>query len=465
MSQPGRSQTGSLLDQLSVGHEESPAQLSLDGSSESITRHTITPGMLATLAQSGPDTGAEITDVLPPVLGDGPHHDSAPDPAAAPQPAAEPPEAGRGAAEAHATTTEAHTPARTRLQEKRRQQRHRTRLVAKAAVSALAAVIFLSTGAVWGAISWYDGRLEQVAALDTNSPAVQDQAAQHGDTNFLIVGSDSRSEAADGAGYGSQEEVDGERADTVMLAHVPTDGERAVFVSFPRDLEVSLNGCAQWDDTTRTYSDGVTREANNVKLGDAYEAGGPRCITDVIQEMSGLRVNHFAAIDFLGFKEMVDAVHGVDITVDEPIIDGVLGTVVDEPGTHTVGGNQALSFVRARHVEGDPTSDYGRMQRQQQFVSALVDKTLSRETLLDPAKLSELASSFNDATFGDNVGVDELLSLTESVSRVGIDDIEYITVPTTGFANTRGNEVLLEGEAGELFDSLIENTPLTGRDS
>nr|WP_281373580.1 LCP family protein [Haloechinothrix aidingensis] len=326
-------------------------------------------------------------------------------------------------------------------------------------------IVVLAVGGAWGGIAYYDDRFDEVSALDPDSPAIQDAAAQQGDSNYLIIGSDTREGLDAEAGHGTEEDIAGSRADTIMLAHVPAGEDRAVFVSFPRDLEIDLDGCEQWDDKTREYSAETVHEAEQVKLAEAYSMGGPRCVTKVIQGISGLRVNHFVGVDFRGFTGMVDAVGGVPVTVEEPIIDDVLGVVIDEPGTHVLSGTRALDFVRARHVHGDPTSDYGRMQRQQQFISALLNSAVSRDVVLDPRRMKRFVTAFTNATFGDNVAMDDMLTLVHSLKSTGVESIDFITVPTTGFSNARGNEVLLEGEASELFGALIRNEPLPGTDS
>ena len=120
-------------------------------------------------------------------------------------------------------------------------------------------------------------------------------------------------------------------------------------------------------------------------------------------------MDSFLGIDFNGFKSMVDAVQGVQICTQKPIIDETLGTVIPKAGQVTLSGDQALNYVRARHVKGDPTSDYGRMQRQQLFLSALLRKTMSSQVLLDPAKLSNFVKAVSANTFGENIGVDRLI--------------------------------------------------------
>src|SRR5207244_1268469 len=155
--------------------------------------------------------------------------------------------------------------------------------------------------------------------------------------------------------------------------------------------------------------------ATKVKLNTAYAIGGPRCLTKWVQQLTGMRINHFVGIDFSGFKDMVDAVQGVTVHLDKPIKDSVLGMVVSQTGDVTISGDQALSCVRARHVIGDPTSDYGRIKRQQEFIGALMTKVMSHGVLTNPTQLSDFVTAFAKATFGDNIGVDQMLTLAQSM--------------------------------------------------
>lgn len=353
---------------------------------------------------------------------------------------------------------------KTRLQEKRIRRQHRTVFTAKATTATLAILVFLATGGAWGTKTWYDSKFEQVAALDEDSAHIQNAPAQLGDENFLLVGSDTRAGSNSGDGIGNEYSIPGARSDTLMIAHVPKDRKRAVVVSFPRDLEVARPDCHRWDAKTGEYSDEVVPGADIEKLTLVYSVGGPKCVLKLVQKLSGMKMNHFVGIDFSGFKGMVDAIGGVELTVDERIVDSVLGEIVPEPGEIRFDGSEALSFVRARHVAGDPTSDYGRIKRQQQFISALLSKTMSREVVFDPAKLTRFVNAFAAATFGDNIGVDQLLTLAQSMKGLSTSSITFLTVPTVGYANERGNEVLLADQTNELFQALINNGPLPGEE-
>ncbi|MCT2585919.1 LCP family protein [Actinophytocola gossypii] len=354
----------------------------------------------------------------------------------------------------------------TRLRRKKSKRRNRSATAGRAFAIVAAGLVFLSTGVGWGFKSWIEAKAQQIDALDPNSAAIQDAAAQRGDENFLLVGSDTRAGASAEDGVGDENSVGGARSDTVMVAHIPENRERVVVVSFPRDLEVTRPECEIWDPKTGEYTGKTDPGAEVVKLNTAYQVGGPKCVTKLVQELSGLAINHFVGIDFNGFKEMVDAVDGVEVCVEEPMKDDELGMIIPTAGERvTISGDQALNFVRARKVEGDITSDYGRIQRQQRFMSSLLRKAMSSEVLLDPGKLTGFLNAFGNATFGDNIGVEQMFMLGQSMQGIEAGKVTFITVPTVGEANENGNEDLLVEDNNALFEAIRQDTPLPGETS
>lgn len=332
----------------------------------------------------------------------------------------------------------------------------------KVFTAAVATVVFLVTAMGWTATALLDAQLREVSALDPDSEAVTDREGQLGDENFLIVGSDTRAGAQPGDGVGTTATVAGARADTIMVAHLPADRSRIVVVSIPRDVQVDRPRCEVWNPRTGDYTGDLDPGAETSKINAAYAVGGPRCLTRVVQQLSGLNINHFLAIDFQGFKDMVEAVGGVRVCVEQPLRDRELGTVLAEEGYTTISGDTALDFVRARKVVGDPTAGYGRITRQQRFLSALARKMLSAEVLLSPGTLRSVARAIVSNTAADNVDVSMLLRFAKSLQGLDPAAVTFVTVPTTGEANQYGNEVLRPEDTAALFQAIIDGTPLPG---
>lgn len=359
------------------------------------------------------------------------------------------------------------TPARiaaakpTRLQAKRARRRRRATLFRRCSAALVAALVFLVTGAAWGATQYLDARVHKVEALDQGSVSVQNPAAQRGDENYLLVGSDSRAGTNGEIGAGTTADANGARSDTVMLAHIPADRGRVVVVSFPRDLEIDRPSCAQWNNSDATYSSTDTEPPEKrTKLNSAYYFGGPKCLVQVIQQISGLKINHFVGVDFAGFEALVNQIGGVEVCATRPLVDNELGTILPQAGTQLINGATALNYVRARKVDAEGTGDYGRITRQQRFLSSLLRKAMSTDVLFSFSKLSGFINGFTAATFGQNMDADSLITLGQSLQGLAAGRVTFITVPTTG---TRGgNEVPNLEEITSIFNAIIDDTPLPG---
>ncbi|WP_244515557.1 LCP family protein [Actinopolyspora xinjiangensis] len=354
----------------------------------------------------------------------------------------------------------------SRVEWRRSKRRRRTRTLARVAAVVAAVVVFVTTGVGWGSKTWLDASFNRISALDQQSQAIEDAHLQEGDLNFLLIGSDTRQGAKAGDDIGTAEGVPGARSDTTMIAHIPADRSRVVIVSIPRDLEIDIQAdtCRKWDSATGKYTDSTVPPLENVKFNTAFGEGGPACVTKQVQQLSGLKISSFLGINFQGFKSMVEAVGGVRVCTNKPMIDEELGTILATAGWHDLGPQQALEYVRARKLVNDPTADYGRMERQQLFLSALLRKMTSANVLLNPSKLANLANAVIANTFGDNVDSDKLIALGKSLDGLDPKKVTFVTIPTTGTANSRGNEVLAKSRAHSLFRAIIEDVPIHSPD-
>lgn len=343
-----------------------------------------------------------------------------------------------------------------------RGRRGRGLRVAARALTALTAVAALTlTGAGWNYLRATDRGFTKVQALDTGSHDIVDPVGQLGDENFLIAGTDSRAGANSRVGAGTTADAEGVRSDTVMLVNIPASRRRVVAVSFPRDLDVTRPVCEGWDNDRARYTGVEYPSAPGDKLNATYAVGGPKCLTKVLQKLSGLKINHFIGLDFTGFESMVDTVGGVEVCTTKPIIDGQLGTVLADTGRQLLAGATALDYVRARHVIGEERSDYDRIHRQQLFLSSLLRGALSNRVLFDPGRLDRFVSAFTGHAFMDNTGTQDLLMLGRSLQRVAAGEITFLTVPTAG-TTSYGNEIPRESDIKALFRAIIDDQPLPG---
>jgi len=359
---------------------------------------------------------------------------------------------------------------RSSAQSKPRRGRRSKTVVAGRVAAALIAVSALAlTGGAWQWQSSKNSMLNKVSALDLGSRDILDPNAQFGDENFLIVGVDSRFGENSDMGAGDTEDAGGSRSDTVMLVNIPANRKRVVAVSFPRDLAITPMQCRAWnpetgqygplyDEETGTY--GPDEVYTETKLNSAYSVGGPKCLVKVIQKLSGLSVNRFMAVDFAGFSKMVDAIGGVEVCSTTPLEDYELGTVLPNAGRQIVDGHTALQYVRARQVTTETNGDYGRIKRQQLFLSSLLRSLISKEVFFSLSKLNNVVNMFIEDSYVDNIKTNDLVDLGQSIQGVNAGRITFVTVPTVGYADEYGNETPRTDDMRTLFDAIINDDPL-----
>ena len=359
---------------------------------------------------------------------------------------------------------------RSSAQSKPRRGRRSKTVVAGRVAAALIAVSALAlTGGAWQWQSSKNNLLNKVSALDLGSRDILDPNAQFGDENFLIVGVDSRFGENSDMGAGDTEDAGGSRSDTVMLVNIPANRKRVVAVSFPRDLAITPMQCKAWnpetgqygplyDEKTGTY--GPDEVYTETKLNSAYSVGGPKCLVKVIQKLSGLSVNRFMAVDFAGFSKMVDAIGGVEVCSTTPLEDYELGTVLPNAGRQMVDGHTALQYVRARQVTTETNGDYGRIKRQQLFLSSLLRSLISKEVFFSLSKLNNVVNMFIEDSYVDNIKTNDLVDLGQSIQGVNAGRITFVTVPTVGYADEYGNETPRTDDMRTLFDAIINDDPL-----
>ncbi|MFZ1163790.1 LCP family protein [Mycobacterium sp.] len=353
---------------------------------------------------------------------------------------------------------------------KRRRRHGGLLVVGRLAVATIAAAALAMTG---GAYQWSTSknhRLNTISALDLGSRDIVDRNAQFGDEDFLVVGMDSRAGANSAMGAGDTEDAGGARSDTIMLVNIPANRKRVVAVSFPRDLAITPIQCEAWNPDTGEYGplyDSDTKKwgPKNVytetKLNSTFSFGGPKCLVKEIQKLSGLSINRFIAVDFAGFAKMVDALGGVEVCSTTPLKDYELGTVLAHSGRQLIDSKTALNYVRARNVTTENNGDYGRIKRQQLFLSSLLRSLISKETFFSLNKLNSVVNMFISNSYVDNIKTRDLVQLGQSVQGMNAGHVSFVTVPT-GVTDENGDEPPRTSDMRALFDSIINDDALPG---
>ncbi len=313
-----------------------------------------------------------------------------------------------------------------------------------------AAVVLVVSGSGYGLLVWSDAGIDRVDAFAVT--ADRPAASQDGSVTFLMVGSDARTgmSASDRRRLhvGSAGTASGRRADTMLLVHVSSRHDTVTAVSLPRDSYVVI--------PAHVGTDGTEVPERRNKLNAAYAVGGPALAVATVERSTGVRIDHYVEVDFLGFEELVDAVGGVDVCTSKPLRDRKAGLRLPA-GTTRVDGRTGLAYVRARSL--DARADLGRIERQQRFLAAMVSRVTSKDVLLDPRALVR----FLDAALG-SVRADRELTRTEMVElatrlrHVSGGDVRFVTVPIADPSFRPGDvgAVALwdEPAAEEVFDGL-----------
>ncbi|KPC66973.1 LCP family protein [Streptomyces chattanoogensis] len=329
---------------------------------------------------------------------------------------------------------------------RRRKGPTRRRRALTITLCALVSVLLLGGAGLGYVYFKLNGNLKGVdinAALGHDRP----QNVDNGSMDILVMGSDSR--AGKNGEYGRDE--GGARSDTAMIVHVYKGHKKASVVSIPRDTMVKRPDCTK---------DGRSLPGSQrAMFNTAYEVGGPACAVKTVESISGIRMDHFIEVDFTGFKRLIDALGGVDITTTKPIDDN--NSHLHLPaGKHTLNGENALGLVRTRHgVPGGDGSDLGRIQLQQTFVKALMNQVRNVGVLTNPAKLYDIADTATKAitTDTDLNSVGELTGLAKSLGAIGSENIDMVTLPVTYDPANPDRVVPLARQGKQVWDALRQD--------
>ncbi|GAB2874747.1 LCP family protein [Streptomyces mayteni] len=273
--------------------------------------------------------------------------------------------------------------------------------------------------------------------------------------NILLIGTDSR-EGLTEAERGRYQvgDVGCYCADAVMLLHLSESRDRMTVVSLPRDSYAKLPG------HDLVLADGH-HDAHPDKLNAALSHGGPPLMVRTVEALTGLRVDHYLEVGFAGFAGAVDEVGGVAVCTAEPMRDESAG--LDIPAGRTVlDGAGALSYVRARHVDGG--SDVDRMARQQDFLAAFFDRVIDDGVLLNPTRLGRTVDALLGSVAADpGFGAEEMLQLAGLMRDFDTSNVTFTSVPVADQnreVDGLGSTVLWDRpESDRLFTALRTDDP------
>ncbi|GAA2742776.1 LCP family protein [Terrabacter aerolatus] len=286
----------------------------------------------------------------------------------------------------------------------------------------------------WGSVNKVDNIPDGARPTDTSG------------YNYLLVGSDSREglTAAQRKKYATGNAV-GNRTDTIMLVHVSESGGKPVMVSLPRDSYVPIPGHGR------------------DKINAAYSIGGPKLLTETVEQATGIHVDGYVEIGLGGFAAVVDSVGGVDLCVPRDMNDKKAGINLKK-GCQTLDGGNALGYVRSRYT--DPLGDIGRAARQRQFLGALMKKAATPATVLIPWRYKSFAdASAAGLAVGSQTSMMDAVRVLQAMRSVSNDQGLSLSVPTSDLSyRTSAGALAVKWDterAKALFTALKNDEPLT----
>ena len=321
----------------------------------------------------------------------------------APTPEAGEPTSTEASTEQVAATNDGATP-------RPRKRRLRRALVS---VGVLGLVLALAiAGGAWFLVNRYAGNVDRVgdvfASLDEESRPAEATATDEATTSadpitFLLVGSDTRADIAAG-------ELPDARSDAIMIARFSGDRQHAQIISIPRDSWVDIPGYGM------------------NKINASYAYGGPTLLIQTVENLTGVRIDHYAAIDFDGLINVTDALGGVDVYVAETTS---WGDYTFTAGLNHLDGDAARWYVGQRYDL--PGGDFDRVKRQQNYLRSMFTKLFSAGVLSSPTELDSVLTTVTGAiAVDDSLTTADLLKMAYSVKGLTPDTIDFFTAPVLG---------------------------------
>ncbi len=321
---------------------------------------------------------------------------------------------------------------------RRREPSRRRKIVRRSLIAGGIFTLVLGVGAA-AAIWKLQGNIDTTPLPES---VVKDDTPK-GAMNILFIGSDSRDLKT--KEYGSDKS---QRSDALMLVHFARGNTRIDAVQIPRDTLVDLPACQ--DTGSGTFAGGT-----NQMINSALE-GGPACSVKAVETLTDIRIDHFVQLDFDGFASMVNALGGVNVCLDEAMVD--VDAKLDLPaGKQKLGGKDALALARTRHAVGDG-SDIGRLGHQQVVMSSIIEQARSTNVLTRPDRLFKFLNALTSSITVDE-GISSIPALTGLANRaraVPDDGITFVTMPN-GAAPSDPNRVVKTDDADTIFAAVADD--------
>ena len=326
----------------------------------------------------------------------------------------------------------------------RRRRPSRRALLGAAAIIAMFAVVATSLAAY----AKYRGVVDSIHREDVTAAMLGKRPPYTAGLNILIIGSDSRQ----GLGRRFGSDVLGARSDTSMLLHIAPGHTRADIVSFPRDSMVPVLACAN----DQQGHPGQSAQPGEVeRLNATFSAGGAPCLWKTLEQETGIRIQHFVEVNFAGFQSIVNDVGGVPVCLPFAI-NNPQARLHLAAGKRVVNGAQALAFVRLRENIGEG-SDTQRIQRQQYFLAAVMQKLKSTNLLSQPSRIFNVVRDVaKSLTTDSGLDLSTMLRIANSMKSLSSSSVQLVTVPVVPYAGDPAAELSWEQPQSDRMFRAIE---------
>src|SRR6266702_3384121 len=240
--------------------------------------------------------------------------------------------------------------------------------------------------------------------------------------------------------------------DTIMLLHISPGHHGVTAVSIPRDTMVPEYEC----DSGPGYTGQQANPAGAVQVNSLLQIGGATCLWETVEQMTGVRSDHFIGIGLLGFVKVVNDLGGVNVCVPFNVNDTVSGLNL-KSGEQHITGIQALAFWRTREDLGDG-SDLQRIQRDQ-FMSAQVVKGVLHSGLLsNPIRLLNVVTDAAASMTTDaGMTASDLVQIGQSFRSLSGQNVQFITAPNEPWTQNPNRVQFLEPQAGQVFAAIARD--------
>lgn len=275
--------------------------------------------------------------------------------------------------------------------------------------------------------------------------------------NILLMGSDDRT--GDNGTIGGKEA--GKRNDTTLLMHISADRSRIDVVSIPRDTVVKIADCERSDGTSQKGWTGMFNIAFANGAENGSNSDGAACTIKTVEQITDIPIAHYAVIDFVGFRDMVDAVGGVPMCIPKAVTDDYSGTNL-AAGPQVLNGTQALAYSRMRHGNGLSGSDLDRIDRQQQLLKNLAGKLISAEMLYRPQSVTDFVKAVaGSLTLDPELGdLDYVGGLAYSLRNLDTSTgLVFATAPVEAYPADK-NRVQFSKGAEQVWAAIIADQPI-----